>query len=247
VVITTAADPRGGRRRETRERILAAAGRLFGERGFAAVTVAQIGAAAGVSAKTVFNYFPVKEGLFFAGAPPTDERLTPTVRHRRRGESAYEAVRRRVARAGGEVGLVRAVRDRLPDETVYEAIARFQAGEDPEPDEATTAARARAYRDSRELQAYAREQFARQWEALALILAADTGAEAGDPVPRVMAAALVAPLCGAYAEEQRLLADGHPAADVAEWRARDLARGYDALAPALADYARRPSVGAKPR
>jgi AcrR family transcriptional regulator len=56
-------DSRGGP--ETRDRIGAAASALFAERGFEAVTVAEIGRAAGVSSVTVFKYFPKKEDLFF--------------------------------------------------------------------------------------------------------------------------------------------------------------------------------------
>ena len=50
---------------ETRQAISDVATRLFEARGFEAVTVAEIAAAANVSAKTVFNYFPAKEDLFF--------------------------------------------------------------------------------------------------------------------------------------------------------------------------------------
>lgn len=54
---------RGGH--ETKDRIAAAASRLFAERGFEQVTVTEIGRAAGVSSVTVFKYFPKKEDLFF--------------------------------------------------------------------------------------------------------------------------------------------------------------------------------------
>jgi AcrR family transcriptional regulator len=50
---------------ETRQTISDVATRLFEARGFEPVTVAEIAAAANVSAKTVFNYFPAKEDLFF--------------------------------------------------------------------------------------------------------------------------------------------------------------------------------------
>jgi AcrR family transcriptional regulator len=48
---------------KTREDILAAAMKLFTERGFDSVTVAEVARAADVSEKTVFNYFPTKEDL----------------------------------------------------------------------------------------------------------------------------------------------------------------------------------------
>jgi AcrR family transcriptional regulator len=56
---------RDRKKRETRETITAAAMALFGERGYDAVTVADVAPAAGVSEKTVFNYFPSKEDLVF--------------------------------------------------------------------------------------------------------------------------------------------------------------------------------------
>ena len=58
---------RARKKRAAREGIAATARRLFAERGFDAVTVAEIAAAADVSQKTVFNHFPTKEDLAFAG------------------------------------------------------------------------------------------------------------------------------------------------------------------------------------
>ncbi|UBU18195.1 substrate-binding domain-containing protein [Nonomuraea gerenzanensis] len=54
---------------ETRRAIADAAMRLFALRGFDAVTVSEVAEAADVSAKTVFNYFPVKEQLFYEHEP----------------------------------------------------------------------------------------------------------------------------------------------------------------------------------
>ncbi len=55
------------KKRAARQAIATTARRLFAERGFDAVTVADVAAAAQVSEKTVFNYFPTKEDLAFAG------------------------------------------------------------------------------------------------------------------------------------------------------------------------------------
>ena len=51
------------KKRQTRDAIAAAALALFLERGFDAVTVADVARAADVSEKTVFNHFPTKEDL----------------------------------------------------------------------------------------------------------------------------------------------------------------------------------------
>ena len=56
---------RARKKRETRDRIAQTAMRLFLERGFDRVPVAEIARAAEVSEKTVFNYFPTKEDLVF--------------------------------------------------------------------------------------------------------------------------------------------------------------------------------------
>lgn len=50
-------------KRETRERILAAARRLFREQGFEAATTRDLARAAGIAAGTLFNYFPSKEAV----------------------------------------------------------------------------------------------------------------------------------------------------------------------------------------
>ena len=53
------------KKQQTRELIAQTARDLFVAHGFDAVRVAEIAAAADVSEKTVFNYFPTKEDLVF--------------------------------------------------------------------------------------------------------------------------------------------------------------------------------------
>jgi AcrR family transcriptional regulator len=68
--------------------------RLFVERGFDRVTVAEIAEAAGVSQKTVFNYFPTKEDLFFDEVPEREAAIVGAIRDRAPGESVLAALRR---------------------------------------------------------------------------------------------------------------------------------------------------------
>jgi AcrR family transcriptional regulator len=75
----------------TRETILAAAERLFEERGFDRVTVAEIADAANVSVKTLFVYFRSKEDLVFTDTWLLDLCLD-ALRQRPAGSSPGEAV-----------------------------------------------------------------------------------------------------------------------------------------------------------
>ncbi|MBL1085783.1 TetR/AcrR family transcriptional regulator [Streptomyces actinomycinicus] len=82
------------KKRETRQRISDIATGLFLERGFMAVTMADVAEAADVSVNTVYNYFPAKEDLFFDRSAGVVDRLARWVRGRDAGESAARAVLR---------------------------------------------------------------------------------------------------------------------------------------------------------
>src|SRR5919108_4215791 len=75
--------------------------RLFQERGFDAVTVADIARAADISRKTVFNYFPTKEDLFYSGLEFFEARLLEAIRQRKPGESILAAFTRFVTDSRG--------------------------------------------------------------------------------------------------------------------------------------------------
>lgn len=53
---------------------------LFAERGYRAVTVAEVAAAAGVTSRTIFRYFPTKEDLLLAPARHATGLLTDAIR-----------------------------------------------------------------------------------------------------------------------------------------------------------------------
>jgi AcrR family transcriptional regulator len=81
------------KKQQTRELIADTARRLFAERGFDRVTVAEVARSANVSEVTVFNYFPSKEDLLYGGMQFFEERLLDAVRNRQPGESVLEAFR----------------------------------------------------------------------------------------------------------------------------------------------------------
>lgn len=89
-----APEPEGLRERKkrlTREAIVAAADRLFAERGFENVTVAEIADAANVSVKTLFTYVSAKDELLFGGGPTVLDAVVRAVAGRRLGQTPLVA------------------------------------------------------------------------------------------------------------------------------------------------------------
>jgi AcrR family transcriptional regulator len=84
---------RARKKRAAHEAIAATARRLFAERGFDAVTVAEVAAAADVSEKTVFNHFATKEDLAFAGREEGLKLLVANIAERPPGDSVLDAFR----------------------------------------------------------------------------------------------------------------------------------------------------------
>ena len=85
---------RESKKLQTRQQIAAEGMRLFVMRGFDHVTVAEVAAASGVSEKTVFNYFPTKEDIFFDEVPRREAALVEVISGRAPGESILGALRR---------------------------------------------------------------------------------------------------------------------------------------------------------
>jgi AcrR family transcriptional regulator len=93
----TVSDTTGGRRErrkaQTRADVRETAHRLFAERGFDAVTIADVAAAADVAVQTVFNHFETKEQLFFDGRTPWVEGVPAAISQRAPGSDPVAALR----------------------------------------------------------------------------------------------------------------------------------------------------------
>ncbi|MCF6508425.1 TetR family transcriptional regulator [Blastococcus sp. MG754426] len=75
-------DRRARKKAQTRAHVRAVAHGLFAERGYDAVTIADVARTADVAVQTVFNHFSTKEELFFDGRTPWVHGPADAVRHR---------------------------------------------------------------------------------------------------------------------------------------------------------------------
>jgi AcrR family transcriptional regulator len=92
--VSTSPGLRERKKEQTRQDIGEAALRLFAERGFERVTVAEVASEANVSVATVFNYFPTKEDLVYGPMEAFEADLLAALRSREHGESILAAFRR---------------------------------------------------------------------------------------------------------------------------------------------------------
>ena len=197
------------KKRAARQAIAAAARGLFAERGYDAVTVADVAIAADVSEKTVFNHFATKEDLAFAG--------------REEGIAQFEAA---IAERATGVSIVEVFRS-----MTHMVLERFVAGAD-----ADLLTVARIIRGSRTLQERLAVGWEAGAEVITAAVAEAVGAEDDDLVPGMVARTLwwthrsvfLAALRGLLAEEdpRRLARRLRKVAD----------RTYDQLADGLAGY-----------
>jgi AcrR family transcriptional regulator len=89
------------KKQQTRQLLERTARRLFAERGFEQVSVAEIARAADVSEATVFNYFPTKEDLVYGRMQAFEDDLLRAVRDRPVGEPVLAAFGRFVLQPRG--------------------------------------------------------------------------------------------------------------------------------------------------
>jgi AcrR family transcriptional regulator len=155
------------KKRRTRELIADTARRLFVERGFDRVTVAEVARAADVSEKTVFNYFPTKEDLFYWRMEEFEKELLDAIRKRAPGDSFLEAFGRFVLQRRGLLA--------KQDPAGAEYLARLT----------------RMISESPALLAREAQVFDRYTASLAALMAEETGAGVDDVEPWVAANALM--------------------------------------------------------
>jgi AcrR family transcriptional regulator len=153
------------KKRHTRELIAETARRLFAERGFERVTVAEIARVADVSQQTVFNYFPTKEDLVYWRLESFEQALLSAIRDRPPGETLLAAFRRWLL----------AQRGLLAEEALSDELKSI----------------ARMITESPALLAREQEIFARYTDTLARFVATETRAQPGDIEPWVAANALL--------------------------------------------------------
>ncbi len=199
------------KKQQTRQAIFDTARRLFGERRFEDVTVAEIARAADVSEVTVFNYFPTKEDLFYGGMQFFEEDLLEAVRSRPRGESAIRAFRRRLLQGTEALGSKERV------------AAITQAGD-------TVAA-------SPSLVAREREIVERYTQRLAELLAADTRSNPGDVEPMAAAAAMMGAHRAMVDYVRRRVSAGRKGPALVEDARAQIRRGFARLERGLDGYA----------
>jgi AcrR family transcriptional regulator len=205
------------KKQQTRQQVAEAARRLFAERGFEHVTVAEVARAAEVSQQTVFNYFATKEDLVFWRLGAFEEELLASIRDREPGQSALAA---------------------------FEGFLLQQRGllASPEPGaQEMLAAVARTIAESPALRAREQQIFSGFTDALAALLAEETGAGEGDVRPWVAANAIIGIHRAVVAHARRRVIEGarHPelAEEVRATAEQAVAlvegglRGYAAKAP----------------
>ncbi|WP_036324689.1 TetR/AcrR family transcriptional regulator [Microbispora sp. ATCC PTA-5024] len=197
---------------QTRQLISDVASGLFIVRGFDNVTVAEVAEAAGVSTKTVFNYFPRKEDLFLDRFPQAVDLVTAAVRGRAEGETPLASLRRLF------VGLLEEGHPLGGIGAGYQHFWHVVA-ESP-------ALRARAREFGEEMEDVVARLFAEVAEA--------AGHPPGDPRPRIAGALAVAAYRAAYLEGARRIIAGEPAEDVRRDHIVLVGRTFDALEAAVA-------------
>ena len=212
------------KKERTRQLLAETARRLFSQRGFEQVSVAEIARAAEVSEATVFNYFPTKEDLVYSRLEVFEEQMLAACRERPHGQTVIAAFA----------------------DFILEPRGLLAAEDEPAARELTALTRMIAA--SPALLAREQQIFARYTDALAQMIAEETGAPADDLRPYVVANALI----GVHRALISYVRERIGAGPTDRHRlARDVRRrgerALTLLADGVGDYAARPAMPGSPR
>jgi AcrR family transcriptional regulator len=198
----------------TRRHIAETARRLFVERGFEHVPVAEIAREADVAETTVFNYFPTKEDLVYWRLESFEEELLATIRERPAGESVLAAFRRFLLAQRGLLG---------------------QSGDDDAREQLGSIARMIV--SSPALLAREQRIFAGYTASLAALIADEQGAGEDAIEPRVAANALIGVHRALIDLARGLIVADAPPERIADAVRTEADRAFELLAQGLSDYA----------
>jgi AcrR family transcriptional regulator len=197
---------------QTRVVIAETAAELFRRHGFDAVTVESVAQAAGVSKKTVFNYFPTKEDLVFDRTEDRLSGLLAAVTERDEQTTVLESFRTLVLAQSNQLS-------RLRDE--------MASGSDGFLD---------LVRRNPSLQRRIHEINADLTRQLAAALAAEAGTPADDPLVLVVAGTLIGAQRAMYLRLRELAARPTSDAWVVRQHRRDTNRIFDQLRDGLSTF-----------
>src|SRR5262245_8253022 len=214
---TTVARPglRERKKQQTRELIAETARRLFAERGFERVPVAEIAREADVSEQTVFNYFPRKEDLVYYRLETFEEELLSTIREREPGESVLSAFARFVRQPRGMLGRY--------DEEARERLAALT----------------RTIVESPALVAREQRVLAGYTDSLAALIAEEQGAKPSDVRPWIAANAMMGVHRSLVTFARRRIVEGARHPRLSRDVLAEADRGLALLEQGLGDYARK--------
>lgn len=162
------------KKRRTRQALIDAAMRLYREKGFEGVTIAEIARGADVAPRTFFGYFETKEDVFLGRGDDRLDRIVRAIHERDRRQPILSAVRPVLMQDRESTLAEHAARPGLSDLLRHPSIT-----------------------------SRLRERWNRWEDLLATAIADDVGASLDDPRPKVVAAAITAAIRIAAAAAQK--------------------------------------------
>ena len=204
------------KKRAMRQQLSDTAARMFVERGFDAVRVADVGEACGVSEKTVFNYFPSKEALLLDRLEATADALRTHL-----SNPALSPVAAVLSVLDNELhGLAASL---AADTDADHALAQYQKFGD-------------LIRNTPALRAYRSDTADRFVDIAADVLATRTGLRPEDPEPQIAAATLIGLWRVQFSALRTHLRPGHPLPDAIDAVTKEVRRAARLVESGLATF-----------